>query len=280
MPADLGVLVVHGIGSPLLGEHEAEPRFHRKFERGLRRELAALGISEDEVAFEPCFWHPVLTEVQDRLLARYAGSDLRAGLLRPFVLRNFGDATAYTYRAGGASTVYRDIHARLARALLRLELRVEPGAMLLPVGYSLGCTILSDYFYDRQKPRPALGPDGGEIPLTTFAAGATLAGMVTLGNNMPVFFQTVRFDDPIDLPGPDLTGRVPPVWLNIYDPDDPLGWPLGPLHPSYAALVTDVPVEVGPPVLTATAASHAHYWTDPDVHEPVARLIADLLDRA
>ncbi len=70
-------------------------------------------------------------------------------------------------------------------------------------------------------------------------------------------------------------------WVNYYDRDDVLGYPLRPVSSSYAAVVdADVEVNVGGFPASATPLAHTRYWTDNDVTKPVAAQLARLLEAA
>jgi hypothetical protein len=107
-----------------------------------------------------------------------------------------------------------------------------------------------------------------------------LACMVTFGSTIPLF--TFAYDKivPITLPG----SRLPPAavarprWLNFYDQDDVLGYPLRPVSREYAATVDeDIEINVGRFGLSSTPLSHNAYWTDNDFTDPVAGLLATFL---
>ena len=64
-------------------------------------------------------------------------------------------------------------------------------------------------------------------------------------------------------------------WINYYDKDDILGWPLEPLNSSYRQLVEDVELRTRG-VLGWTPMSHTKYWKSGSFLKPVARLINEL----
>ena len=85
----------------------------------------------------------------------------------------------------------------------------------------------------------------------------------------------------IRFPVPTLSGplREAARWLNFFDADDVLGYPLRPLSPSYHDAVTaDLQINVGSPLRSWNPLSHEEYWTDNDFTAPVATLIRELLD--
>jgi len=59
-------------------------------------------------------------------------------------------------------------------------------------------------------------------------------------------------------------------WLNFFDADDVLGWPLRPLSVPYAQMVTDVEVNASSGLFSDllyawNPLSHSHYWKTPAV---------------
>jgi len=57
-----------------------------------------------------------------------------------------------------------------------------------------------------------------------------------------------------------------PRWLNIWDKDDPIAWPVSPVMGNHP-LVKDEYVDVSDNVVTA----HNRYWANPNVHAAIAR---------
>jgi hypothetical protein len=55
-------------------------------------------------------------------------------------------------------------------------------------------------------------------------------------------------------------------WLNFYDPDDILGYPLKGINARYAKVVTDdIAIDTG-----TILGAHTDYWTDNDFTSPVS----------
>ena len=63
--------------------------------------------------------------------------------------------------------------------------------------------------------------------------------------------------------GPPLKG---PRWINLWDKDDPIAFPVEPLVDNSARTVTDLYVNVSSNIATA----HNLYWDHPDVHSAIA----------
>lgn len=268
----VAVVVVHGIGSQTHGF--ADPFVARVADR-----LGEAGHDPAAVAWQPVLWADLLAPRQAAYLeAARATSELDFVGLRRFVVGALGDAAAYRY-VNGPSATYVQVHDRIRRGLRELyvdRLGGEP-VPLVVVAHSLGSHIASSYVWDTQQARPT-GAGPGASP---FERLDHLAGIVTLGSNIPLF--TFAHDPvvPIDFPGaalaPGVSARA--TWLNLYDRDDVLGYPLRPTSPGYAAVVdADVEVDAGRWGVSATPFSHDGYWTDGDVTRAVAELLGALLD--
>jgi hypothetical protein len=64
--------------------------------------------------------------------------------------------------------------------------------------------------------------------------------------------------------GPPLTG---PRWVNIWDKDDVIAWPVEPLMTEAGSAVVDRYVDVS----DSPTSAHSAYWTSPKVHAEMAR---------
>jgi hypothetical protein len=71
-------------------------------------------------------------------------------------------------------------------------------------------------------------------------------------------------------------------WLNLYDPDDALGWPLQPLSEGYRQLVEDRAINAGRGVIDMIVRSwnplsHEIYWRDKEVIAAVGTMLTQLM---
>ena len=114
---------------------------------------------------------------------------------------------------------------------------------------------------------------------TPLENGETLTLMYTMGS--PIAIWSLRYEDfgvPIPVPSPKLADHHPGLageWVNFYDPDDVIGYPLSTLNDAYGASVErDVAVNVGGPLSSWNPLSHVAYWTDGDVTKPIAESLA------
>lgn len=280
----LGVLLIHGMG-------DQDANFADPMIEELKSFLRRLGSNDKEICFHPVWWAPVLAQREADLLRELAdGNDLAWMAVRRFVVQALADAIAYqgSYRpiSKDQITVYKGIHAAIAERLkqLRERLRADrpenaPEAPLVIIAHSLGCHMISKYVWD------VTNPDADKKPENAFERLETLVSMVTFGCNIPLFTLAFNNLDPIQFPTPGIERFFPietpsehlaavTKWLNFYDPDDVLGYPLRPLGAKYAAAVSDdIPVNVGGLLRAWNPASHTAYWTDNDVTKPVAQLL-------
>lgn len=180
-----------------------------------------------------------------------------------------GDLVAYQV-AQGNNVNYEAIHGCLDQALANLAERA-PDAPLCVISHSLGTVIASDHFYDLQQ-RKRMFP-------TAIQRGETLTFLYTLGS--PIALWMVRyptFDRPISLPGRDHGTskiRAAAEWVNFYDPDDIVAYPLRTLNDEYKhAVDRDQPVRLGPPILGSTPISHVAYFNSRRIIGPIAERLA------
>ena len=269
MPAEIGVLVVHGMG-------RQRDDFAATFIGEMDGRLDRLGLPAGAVHWRAGYWADLLNTREEALWA-HLSSDHKLDFtrLRRFFISAFGDAVAYRRGPAGGTDVYAEIHGRIRRHLRALRATLgDANRPLVVVAHSLGSVIISDYIWDAQSTN---GRARGE---NAFECMETLAGLVTFGSNIPLFSLALPRIESITFPPPALPEplRSAARWLNLYDADDVLGWPLRPLSPSYAAAVSeDREINVGGIVTSWNPLSHDAYWTDDDFAGPVAELIRDVV---
>lgn len=273
MNKKIGVLFVHGMGSTF-------DDFAHDTIAELRNRISGKGFNREDIAWESVYWAPVLAQRENQLWVDLAAeNDLNWAKLRKFFINGFGNAAAYHMVRDRRNDVYGRVHGVIHERVR--ELRGKLGGQdkpLIVVAHSLGSVIMSDYIWDRQK-----GRDSGRFGATSFERMETLAGLVTLGSSIPLF--TLAHDPvaSIEFPPPELQPNLKKRarWLNFYDSDDVLGWPLKHLSTSYADAVSeDIEVSVGNILTAWNPANHAGYWADDSVMKPVAHLIGTVLAEA
>ena len=270
----VAVLVIHGIGGQRADF--AEPLI-----RGVNREVKRLGADASAIAWQPVYWDDLLVPRQQAYLKRaLKDGRLNHQRLRQFVVSALGDAGAYRQRPSGtladtqSGRTYERVHARIQEQLSGLyhgPLSERPVPLVL-MAHSFGGHILSNYVWDSQQT-----PDG---KLSAFERMHWLAGFITFGCNIPLFTFAVDKPVPIRFPATRLPARFKEKarWLNFYDPDDVLGWPLKPVSPAYARAVdADIRLQVGGAVSGWTPAAHLLYWRDRRFARHVAAFLTNFL---
>lgn len=301
----IAVLFVHGVGI-------RAPDYARTAIVELRKHFRAATNdprANDDLIIESAYWAPAVAEREDRLSQRAVpgfasgwfgamnrltqkvatGSTLAlvplalSGLVRHvpgiprihwptlrWAVTNFvGDVVSYQV-SPHSREVYDAVHARVREALARLA-EQAPDAPLFVVAHSLGSVIAADHFYDLSK--------GRRKAPTPLEGGKTLTGFYTLGS--PIALWTQRdgdFAQPLRIPV--RTGRDPVLaaaaeWINFYDADDVLSFPLKGLSPDWNdAVDEDRSVSVGALIIGMSPVSHVAYWNDAAVIRPIANSLA------
>ncbi len=305
MPQHVGIVFVHGI----LG-HDFD--FAAKMERKLRERLSP--ALQDFVHFRSVFWAGTVREHQRDFFgrARITGN-LWHTRLRRYVIEGLGDAAAYQKTRHRANSVYYEVQEAISGRIKSLETRGRENIPLVFIGHSLGCHVISSYVWDFNKitQRTEIDikeedPEGQTLwselrhasPLRRLK---TLAGIVTLGNNMPMFTFTFGPDavypitSRVQLPNgrviePAFPGAALPEavrksarWLNYYSKTDILGFPIKALNDDYrnAEKIHDICVASEAPWFIPyfwCLLSHVRYWTNREVLDGTTQLIRDIME--
>ena len=282
MSAKLGVLIIHGVGSQ--DQNFAEP---------MKKILKGKISDYDEICWESVWWAPALSKREKDLLDKLFPEEnrphccLRLGYwifkLRTFVVNYAGDATAYRYMPDSdnqtnkkkkTNETYKNIHKIVHESIVALKANLDnkdnKDKPVIVIAHSLGSVIMSDYIWDRQNNK-----NTALYGATPFERMETLVGLITFGSPIPLF--TLAYDPVVSIKFPPFFAenlKSKAKWLNFYDDDDVLGWPLKPLSNSYEACVSeDKSINVG-----LTPLCHHGYWTNDNFTEPVAEYISKILN--
>jgi hypothetical protein len=251
-------------------------------------------VNSNDIAFKAIHWAEALQVREDALHERLRQSRQQMGWpdVRQLMVNFVADALAYQVIKDDRS-VYDDVHKLYAIALRRLAQEAGGDTPLIIVAHSLGTVITSNYIYDLQYDGTFRPPKGRKKPEkreliadevrkefsgTPLEQGQTLARLYTLGS--PLALWSLRYTNlgkPLRLASPPVAyqTRYPEMtsqWINIYDKDDVIGYPLKSLNADYDdAVYQDLQIEVGGPVQGRTPMAHVHY----DTSSKVVNLIAD-----
>jgi len=280
MSHPLAIAFLHGIGRTEPGYSDwMREAVARRFARLLRRESSDPGT---QLVFEEVNWSAALQHREDRLWQELLpNGPMRYKSLRRFLVDFAADAIAYQ-PAPSDRSAYDAVHRVVAGSLSRLAERAGPKAPLCVLAHSLGTVIASNYFYDLLKREDSFMCPSvrGLLGRTPLERGETLTRFVTMGSPITLWsLRYPRFGEPIRLPAGALArhhSSLEPAWLNLYDPDDVIGYPLRPLNAAYRAAVTeDLPVDVGSIFTRWNPLSHVGYWTSGRVADVIAPSLAE-----
>jgi len=246
MSGKLGVLIVHGMGD--LKKDFADDLIGRL--------LKKLGTQAKDVVFEPCFWGDILQKYQNTTWKNLlTATRMDAKPIRKFIVSALGDAAGYLagfFKDGHAA--YTDIHERVRIMLKNLESQLTPSAPLIVLAHSLGSAIMSNYIWDEQV--------GNGVGKTAFEKTETMAGFITYGSNIPLFLPPRDTIQCIRFPSRNLDAKYKKIakWINVYDPDDLLGYPLNTIWTKRnGTIIEDVLVNAGPLIVSETPFAHVFY---------------------
>ena len=272
MTQKIAVAVVHGVGSQ-------KETFAKQFAKALKHRFAhevggVVPSAEDELQIRGVYWAQVLADKENELKRRTEPvGGLHWDELREITIDLGGDAIAYQPGQHGRPGTYVDIHKTFAGTLKHLALDAGPDAPLCVIAHSLGTVIASNYIYDLQAgltpPEVVAGTTG-----TALERGETLCLLYTMGS--PIAVWSLRYPDfgiPIEFPPSNLGGPslATAEWVNVFDRDDVIAYPLRGLNAKYATAVKeDLQTNVGNLFVSWSPLTHTKYWIDRDVIDRVA----------
>jgi len=272
----IAVAIIHGAGSQQADF--AEPVIAKLTAAFLDHLPDADQSVANKLVFRPIYWANVLAKKQ-RVLWNTLETDgqLDFKAVRKFLMHFGADAVAYQPSASHRE-VYDNIHQIVTNVLSDLAKKAGPQAPLCIIGHSIGTVITHNYFYDLGYTDAAKNP----IINTPLEKGKTLTFLYTMGS--PLAFWSLRYNNykPIIFPGTEVNNLYPglnPEWVNFYDKDDILGYPIRSLSSGHKKLaeqgyLEDIQVDSGNILTSWTPLSHLQYWTDNDVIQPIAKSLA------
>lgn len=270
MTQKVAVAIVHGIG-------RQEPGFYEKMKAEI--EDRCYGVCGDDIVIEPVYWARVMQNTENELWSRMVGGsgpmDYRR--IRRLMIDFVADAMAYQPTLHDRKA-YDDIHAEFAKSLRHLAKKAGEKAPLCIIAHSLGTVISSNFIYDLQNPQKISYTVQAMMEDTPLDRGETLTLFYTMGS--PLALWSLRFRDfgkPIVVPSPKLFqhySQLKGEWINYYDRDDVVAFPLKVLNDAYQRVVTaDVEVNVGGIMTSWNPLAHLEYWTDGDVLDSISKAI-------
>jgi pimeloyl-ACP methyl ester carboxylesterase len=305
MVQPVAVVFVHGINTLAAGYEEP-------MQRALMARLPK--AVRPHVTFKSVYWAERVRLRQQQYLDAVAQHGLFADNdFRRLVVQGLGDAAAYQKTKSYKNSAYFQIQADVRAVLDELDQDGLPDRPLVFIGHSLGCHIISSFAWDLNSfkqlhPAQIAAEDVDVAEFANYLRNGspfrrldTLAGLVMMGSNMPLFTFTFGPDRVFPItrsrgesetpafPGPGLSGPTldRAQWVNYYSRNDLLGFPLKPLNASYRDEPRLTDIEVASEghwrrfwshfyAPAAAYAAHTGYWTNRRVVKGAASLIASI----
>lgn len=284
MSKKLAVAVIHGMGKQEKDDDAGSDvlTFSKDLHRRVRSVVGG-GDFDQAVEWREIYWADVLQNRQSDYFDKISGmTDFDS--LRQFVMFNLSDAASYRKMSRtSADQTYGKVHDRIDDVIKELSDAVGPDAPLVIIAHSLGGHVMSNYIYDMQK-KISRGRSGAPTKMRRMQ---TVSRFFTFGCNIPVFVFAYPEESvsPIAYPGSGLpeSDQTKPWWVNFYDRDDILGFPLAPTSPDYTSLLSrnelaDIEVNSGNILTAWNPMSHNAYWKDEDIYRPIGLKIASLIE--
>jgi len=284
MTQKIALLLVHGIGKQDENyahqiSYELKKQFSEHIKKANPRNPAA------ELVVEPVYWAPVLQKAEDKLWNKLKkGGAMNFTNLRRLMIDFAGDSIAYM-KDGDNREIYDAVHCVIAKSIDKLGHHAGQKAPLGIMAHGIGSVMVSNYIWDIQhhsEEHPLVSDNHCKImDNTPIERGETLCKLYTLGSPLALWsLRHENFGKPIDFPPKKLKELYPDIeteWINYYDKDDIMGYPLKTLSKDYKDAVTyDIEINVGNFLSSWNPASHMGYWNDNDVIMPVARSLAKI----
>lgn len=289
------LLCMHGMGDL------TEENFGKEVKQLKHQLRSIMGRAFDQVYIpdQGIFYSRLTEDYQNKIIDRLE-VELKPNLLekksfnlRSFFLYGFSDAVAFcTYHSAANTQQYTEVQKKIYEALLNVRTTCGDVPVII-LTQSLGCQILSNYLWDAQvslkgHPHPAsiwAPAQHSKYESSDFLTLKTLKTWITTGCNIPIFVAGFEHICAVETRKNGYNFK----WINIYDKDDVLGFPLTPLSVSFdqghsghgqsygTAVEEDIQLNAGNGLFGRlkgmTPLSHLQYWTD----KKVLKIIADQL---
>ncbi|WP_257347110.1 chemotaxis protein [Pseudalkalibacillus decolorationis] len=270
MSKSIAVAVIHGAG---IQRDDFAEILIENLQKSLKKRLEKedYQYTGEEFIFQPVYWGKVFNARESELWENMQkGGNLDFKRLRKFFIEFLGDAVAYQPTKKGYQN-YERVHEIYNKTLKELSQKAGEKAPLAVIGHSLGSVITSNFFYDLQE-RPNQMRYLTEMleNATPLERGDTLAQFISLGSPLALWsLRYASFDRPIQVPAPEFSNVYPNgkgSWINIYDRDDILAFPMRTLSDAYeSAVKEDIEMNVGNVLTSWNPASHLGYVKDKDI---------------
>jgi hypothetical protein len=262
----LGVAIIHGMGNQ---KQDFADEMVDLIKKQFAKKLECIVTNPSSyLVFQPIQWSSVFEEREEKLYENVVlANDLDFKGLRKFTIQYVGDVIAYQ-QVETSRQNYERVHELIGKHLNIISNKAGKDVPLCVISHSLGSVIASNYFYDLQAKRNSVSCIVNESsPLEN---GLTLTLFYTLGTALPLWsLRYHNFNRPINIPSKELQQYYPGLkgeWINFYDKDDVLGFPLRDVDQTYLDAVTeDRQVNIGGLLTSWNPFCHTGYFKNMEV---------------
>jgi hypothetical protein len=284
MTQKIALLLIHGIGKQDENyAHQITYDLKKHFVGNLQK--AGVKNPAAELVIEAVYWAPVIQKAEDKLWnSLKKGGSMNFVNLRRLMIDFAGDSIAYQKNYDDRK-IYDGVHEIIAKSIDKLGFIAGEKAPLSIVAHGIGSVMISNYMWDLQhhsKKKQLIASEVEKyIDDSPIERGETFCKLFSLGSPLALWsLRHKNFGKPIAVPSPLCKKHYPGVkgeWINYYDKDDIIGYPIKPINSAYREAVTrDIEINVGNIWSSWNPASHMGYWNDDDVIVPVAESLSKL----
>jgi hypothetical protein len=269
----IAVVILHGVGNQ---KEDYADRLVEKLKQRFSEHIKQYADDPaSEIVVKPINWGVVFHDSEVELWKRLQeGGELNYLRLRRFIVEFFADAIAYQPTTTKHHN-YDRVHKLVAEGMKELAQEAGNDAPLCLISHSLGSVIASNYFYDLQNKRSSIRSLVKEnIGHTPLEQGDTLSLFYSAGSPLALWsLRYEQFGKAVQVPSPYLVNFYPNLqgeWLNFYDKDDCLAFPLKTLNEDYQKSVTeDIEMNAGGIFSSWNPLSHFGYMDDKNFIVPI-----------
>jgi hypothetical protein len=274
MDKRLAVFIAHGIGDQKIGfSRDMQENLKSNFKKALQyMGHGDLEGQDDALIFREGLWADITQKGEDVLKDRMFNdpdTDVDWMKARKFFVDYLGDAISYFKgKVADIYSQYSAIQTRIDSLVQNLSGDTNPDqdTLLTVVSHSLGTVVLSDYLYDKRETLKSKHK-------LVFSNFFTLGSPIALYANR--FYNHSSPGNPFSNFKPQKVKDSKGIWVNLFDEDDIVGYPIRPVNPyCKTAVAADLNISVGSLLSGWSPASHTGYWKDEKVGKVIAEKLA------
>lgn len=266
----LGIAIIHGMGNQ---KQDFADEMIDLIKNRFSLKIANIVPNPSSfLVFQPIQWSSIFEEREEKLFKDVVlENELNFKGLRKFTIQYVGDVIAYQ-QVETSKQNYERVHEYIGKHLNIISSKAGLDAPLCVISHSLGSVIASNYFYDLQAKMNSVTSIVNES--SPLEKGQTLTLFYTLGTALPLWsLRYHHFNRPINIPSRELQQYYPGLkgeWINFYDKDDVLGFPLREVDQTYYDAVTeDRQVNIGGLLTSWNPFCHTGYFKNGEVVEHI-----------